>query len=70
MLPPAPRFLDLQEFVCEAAACGATVLLAAHDTLTATGQLQVNKGGCVGVVWVCWERWGGTFVIGAVEGGR
>jgi hypothetical protein len=41
-LAPAPRFLDLEEFLNEAAACGATVILAAHDTLTATGELQVS----------------------------
>jgi hypothetical protein len=42
LLSPAPRFLDIEEFVSEAAACGATVILATHDTLTATGELQVT----------------------------
>jgi hypothetical protein len=32
--------MDVEEFVCEAAACGATVILALHDSLTATGELQ------------------------------
>jgi hypothetical protein len=40
LLPPAPRFMDVEEFVCEASACGATVILALHDSLTATGELQ------------------------------
>lgn len=45
LLSPAPRFMDMEEFVCEAAACGAIVILAAHDTLTATGELQVGLAG-------------------------
>jgi hypothetical protein len=41
-LAPAPRFLNLEEFLDEATACGATVILATHDALTATGELQVS----------------------------
>eukprot|EP00775_Hariotina_reticulata_P002565 gene2565-2867_t len=39
-LPPAPRFMDLQEFVTEAVACNATVILTVHDATASSGQLQ------------------------------
>jgi len=41
-LPPATRFMDLQEFVAEAAACDATVILTVHDAASSSGQLQVS----------------------------
>jgi hypothetical protein len=41
VLPPAPRFLDMQELLAEAKACDATLLLMLDDSTTANGQLQV-----------------------------
>lgn len=45
VLPPAARTLSLGEFLMEADACVATVLLAVDDSLTTTGQLQVGAMG-------------------------
>jgi hypothetical protein len=45
VLPPAPRFLDIQELLAEAKACDATLLLMLDDSTTANGQLQVCAGG-------------------------
>jgi hypothetical protein len=45
VLPPAPRFLDLQELLQEAKACDATLLLMLDDSTTANGQLQVGPAG-------------------------
>jgi hypothetical protein len=42
--PPAPRFLDVAEFIAEAAAVDAVVLLALQDSSTATGELQQLLG--------------------------
>ncbi|WIA08499.1 hypothetical protein OEZ85_007934 [Tetradesmus obliquus] len=40
VLPPAPRFLDMEELLAEAKACDATLLLLLDDSTTADGQLQ------------------------------
>jgi hypothetical protein len=42
VLPPAPRFLDMEELLAEAQACDATLLLVLDDSTTANGQLQVR----------------------------
>jgi hypothetical protein len=47
VLPPAPRFLDMQELLSEAKACDATLLLMLDDSTTANGQLQVRAVGCL-----------------------
>lgn len=43
VLPPAPRFMDLQELLDEADACDATLLLMLDDSSVASGQLQVRN---------------------------
>lgn len=43
MLCPPARTLNLEEFILEAASCGATVILAMDDSLTTSGQLQVRS---------------------------
>lgn len=43
VLPPAPRFLDMEELLAEAKACDATLLLLLDDSTTADGQLQVRQ---------------------------
>lgn len=42
VLSPPARTMNLEEFLLEAGSCDATVILAADDSLTASGQLQVR----------------------------